>query len=376
VTEVPLVPDQLELAQLEEELEAARKKGTGALVRSALGPVGASLDFRPGRRFDWLEDVLNKGWQAGAPERSVLLNQVFHLPWGNQLAQAVRGPLGVLEDVPSMTLDKEPTATRNVTLAAQLLAVRGLQLQAEGDPAAYVEHLATGLALVRQVQHLGPSPVARVARSANLVLLRSVERWLERLGDQPDLLRRVLTLLLEHDLTNQEGEVNYLVARNTLAQPERWVSDYLPAKGPRDVGAGSVALDIWVALAWRTPWEQARAQRQLLAIANYDKGAISHSVPDPILNLGSTIWKEFPAVRPTSSDLALRQLLVALRLYQAETGRPAATVEELVPKVLESLPVDPTTGTPFPCRLEPLKGGEVVLRCFGRTLRVPPPLEK
>ena len=49
--------------------------------------------------------------------------------------------------------------------------------------------------------------------------------------------------------------------------------------------------------------------------------------------------------------------MVALRLYQAETGKPATSLEELTPKIVEAVPLDPVTRKPIGYRLS--KGEDV-----------------
>ena len=45
------------------------------------------------------------------------------------------------------------------------------------------------------------------------------------------------------------------------------------------------------------------------------------------------------------------QLKLALRWYQADHGKPAENLDELVPKYLSSIPLDPYDGKPFHYRL-------------------------
>jgi hypothetical protein len=56
-------------------------------------------------------------------------------------------------------------------------------------------------------------------------------------------------------------------------------------------------------------------------------------------------------------SLRIGELMVALRLYQAEVGKPAATLEELTPKYLASVPVSPVDLQPIRYRLS--RGEEI-----------------
>ncbi len=58
-----------------------------------------------------------------------------------------------------------------------------------------------------------------------------------------------------------------------------------------------------------------------------------------------------PRSRREIARLHAEQLKVALRLYQAEQGKPAESLAVLVPKYLPSIPLDPFDGNPFRYRL-------------------------
>ena len=53
------------------------------------------------------------------------------------------------------------------------------------------------------------------------------------------------------------------------------------------------------------------------------------------------------------------QLKLALRWYQADNGKPADNLDELVPKYLPSIPLNPYDGKPFRYQLS--RGEEIVL---------------
>jgi hypothetical protein len=52
-----------------------------------------------------------------------------------------------------------------------------------------------------------------------------------------------------------------------------------------------------------------------------------------------------------------QRLKLALRWYQADNGKPAETLDELVPKYLPAIPLDPYDGEPFRYRLS--RGEEI-----------------
>src|SRR5690242_14239553 len=95
-----------------------------------------------------LPQPLERGWPSGEHELGNFLDEVFKGQWPQQLAAAADKPLGAVEDTRLLTLPTryiaDWTTLREIT---QMLAVRGLQLQARGDAGAFVDNLRTGLAL-------------------------------------------------------------------------------------------------------------------------------------------------------------------------------------------------------------------------------------
>ncbi len=256
-------------------------------------------------------------------------------------------------------------------------------MQARGDPAAFLEHLETGLALVRQVRHLEPSPLYPHAVSAELDLLRGVERWLERLDGRPDLLRRALELLRRHEqATVKEGDnalrADYLVAMNAVkvaGGPDSWACRVL-----RSQHADGNLLAGLTAASWKTPWEEARLQRLIRQLAN--EGAVAHPLPPPLtrklLFPGYQSQNSYASLQDTTRVQA-RELMVALRLFQVEAGRPARTLEELTPNILPAVPIDRATGQPVGYRLaggDKGPAGQGTLTIKGETFRVPLPPQK
>jgi hypothetical protein len=293
-----------------------------------------------------LAEAVVRGWPEKAPELSAWLDRKFAQSWSRELAAAVPLPLGVVEDVQSRTLWTPQQAVPQAPRAAQLLVARGLQQQAQGDPAVFVEHLATGLAMVRQARHLEPTDAYWSIEAAETVLLQGVELWLEGPGTGPELLRRVLDLLLEHDQASPSDpsdrlRADYLVVLNTVNQPGEWVGGVVDQRRPERRSLASL-----VTLAWQVPWEQARLQRIVRLWANQGLGPFPLS---PLL----TSWYVFPRQfnqRPGCPGeralLTARELMVALRLYQMETGQPANSLQALTPKFLSSVPTDETGDVP------------------------------
>jgi hypothetical protein len=291
-----------------------------------------------------LEEVVYKGWPVKNPELGAWLDMAFRQPWAKQLEAIKQLPLGLVENLQDRTLAPQPQMVEQAKDAVVLLVARGLQLQANGDPAAFVNNFAIGLALVRQIRHRESPEVFTEARYGESILLYGLYLWLERLGKRPDLLRQTMVLLNEHKtITAKEaGEwprTPYLIFMNSVAQPEAWVHGFLGS--PSEYRRMEADL---VTLAWQTPWEKARLQRLVRFLAN--RGEVSFSWPGP---LDYFFYSKFSKDNLSPSDelgVQVPVLLVALCLYQAETGHIAKTLEELTPKFLESVPIDPITGRP------------------------------
>lgn len=355
VYEVPLVPDRLNLPEFEQRVEEARKNEVGLRLRMLLKQVGKQSE-EPGNHTIQAAGVVQGGWRsAQEKELSDWLDRTFEQPWVDELAAAARRPRGVVEDMQTLTYYSSLEDMQPIWRGADLLAARGLQLQARGDPAAFVEHLETGLALVRQARYLEPSPVFWFTRSAQSSLLQGVEHWLARLDGRPDLLRRVVMVLVKHGKAEVEDlndlpRADYLVAQNMVNQPELWVGRALDA---RSGSSGSLAA--LVAAAWRTPWEQARLLRLIRYLAN--RGSQEFSPPDLLCKAVLTNRTEVAYQWEAKVQLPASELMVALRLFEAETGRPATTLEELTPRILASLPTMSGISDRFMYRLS---SGEVL----------------
>ncbi|HEY8504448.1 MAG TPA: hypothetical protein VIL46_07675, partial [Gemmataceae bacterium] len=153
--------------------------------------------------------------------------------------------------------------------------------------------------------------------------------------------------------------VEALVLRNSIASPKLILDllshGYYPDES-RSTAAGLMHF------SWQVPWERERQQR-LVRLAAADGSKLNPSVQE-LLAYGSPSWlsglahslnlerHSWAASEPRATTLRRAALLeVALRLYQAETGKPAESLEQLVPKYLPEIPTDPYSGHPFRYRL-------------------------
>jgi len=377
--ELPDVPEPANFAAWEAGLPPPEQNKGGQLVRRGLAQfadVRRSLPERmakgalgPGARpageqFQFqAEQVAMEGWRERFPELPGWLDEVFKGDWHRELAKAADCPVGMVEDPRRFNLNAAWRNYENARAAAALLAARGLQRQkAHDDPAAFVGYLRTGLALARHMAHNATYAGAWSALGVERVMLVALERWLEALGDRPDLLRQVLAVVREHASAGPTDDAatlraEYLIARDGLDQPIDWVG-YLNRPV---LGLGGHEQDAEVLLAaWNLPWERARRER-LLRMAFWGKDLVP---PETLRYLDVVVPNALPRGRESGrgavrarANRAAAQLLVALRLYQAEKGQPAPSLAALVPDYLPALPLDPFDGQPFRYRIS--KGADI-----------------
>ncbi len=360
VAEVPAVavPDDFHAFVM--RLDEAEQSETGPLLRSALDrlhdqerqwPQARAVPARPGSGYpEQCVEVLHRGWPDGKPELAGWLDEVFKSAVWKDLARAEPMPVGVIVQPRRLRADVYPRFVHSAALAGTLLAARALQMQKVHDrPEVFVDHLGTALALVRNLENGAPSFAAGVAVGTETDQLAALDRWLEQLSGRPDLLRRALAALRRHrdQVPASRHEHRYaddLVARNSLDEPQEWLTTSIG--GPRDdAGRLEVAL---LATALEAPWERARAER-LLALHYLGGERRFFGALLPLLPQGRADAGESAARRRCRLEAAVLKL--ALRLYQAEKGRPADRLDQLVPAYLPAVPADPFDGAAFRYRL-------------------------
>jgi hypothetical protein len=256
-----------------------------------------------------------------------------------------------------------------------------LQRQAAGDDEAYVENLRIGLALSRSLRDRAPACDLIFGRKVEGTLLKGLDRWLEKLHGRPDLIRQALALLSRHlDETVDDGKdveaIAALIHQNSLDIPlslDQYLSFY---DGParQDSLSGRVPF----VTAGLVPWEQARLVRIFRLMYSGDRqqqswfigrenelGALVQFGPnDSLINRDRL---RNLAKQPGELCVArAMQLKLALRWYQADNGKPAENLDELAPKYLPSIPVNPYDGEPF--RYELSRGEEIVLPLGANTI--------
>ena len=391
VLEIPVAPPKYDLNAFEASLPKPEENKAGELVRGACsrfddlsrrlegeppgppvggggpGPMAVPLPF-----LNRAEEAEEHGWPAADPELGAWLDKLFAGDWLQMVKEAADLPPGMIEDLRNETAMSQAPLLEPARRIAVVLAVRGLQRQAAGDDEAYVENLRIGLALSRALRHDAYELEAAVGRAVEGTLVRGLDRWLEKLKGRPDLLHKALDLLSTYrEETREAGDepilVNYLIARNSLNDPVPWILEYL-TDYEKSAERHSIQVNteaLWVAVSGQmVPWERERQDRLLrLLFEGTDAqrqslfgwaGAVEES---PLVMLSGLAFqgRRRPPVAPCWEEAAL--LKVALRWFQADNGRPADKLDELVPKYLKEIPSDPNDGQQFRYRLS--KGEEI-----------------
>jgi hypothetical protein len=372
VAEIPDVPEPFDVAGYKASLPTPEENEAGQLIRSVWGRVesvmrdlNSSRDKKQPLNTQLLNTVLDDGWPAGNSEWSEWMDKTFAENWLQPLAPLPDLPTGMVVDPRFLTereLPKEQMKWGQAPGFGMVLAARGLQQQAGGDPAVFVEHLRIALALSRNLQHHAPSQIVFFeGRAMERIWPAAVDLWLKNLRGRPDLLRLALQTLIDHESRlpdeREPEKVDYLIARNTLMNtPDQLLDNAVLHRPQKDEGYRQAEVQT-AAVLWLIPWEQARHQRLLRVQFGGTPQELQKSLEwggEAFTRLNGFFGRRLRGLFPLDrsrrelANLRACQLKVAVRLYQAENGDLPPTLDALVPRYLKSLPRDPfANGEPF-----------------------------
>jgi hypothetical protein len=403
--EVPDVGEPFDVKAFLASLPSREQNEAGSLIQhAALG----MQKYRQKVRQDTLRDGLDPDVAIdvkakplltlkNALEIGHLLDQLFERDWVKEAHKAAALPLGMVEDPRRVSwIQGNADSGPDYEGLAELFSARALQLQVKGDSRASLDHLETALALARQVQNYATGRVLEAAHRMESSALITLGLWLEKLGPDRKLLLAALEMLQRHEAgtpTPTNSIKAAYVVRIHQRQP-MFCSQGLAGK-----------LE---SLNCQVPWEQERQTRIMRALA---LGALRLSQQH---SFNGFLWRDrYPDSEPLSAAAARAglppaevpgsrfsarqwgefidqsrindfgcfnlprwfaarsqqrvhgtQLVIALALYQADHGRPPATLPDIVPKYLGSLPNDPIADEPFNYRV--LNNQEIIFEPWRR----------
>ena len=326
------------------------------------------------------QEILSNGWPPEDKEIGRWLDAVFAGEWVEDFRQAVEMPLGLvvnprtiqLEDTQNYGKMKGNLFERlsHYATAGDLFAVRTMQLLARNQYQAALAELKVLLGLSRQFRHCLPVGFGLnwSSRMLNGSTLRAFDSFISKTGAKQDALRQILGLLQEQekedpDFLDSIKAYFIFVQNNPTVSWGYW-------NGSRNQLRESPAL---LQVALDTPWEGERQSRYIRALY---QGALRYAALPPKerngpnslgLTLTDSGWTKeqwsrlmkrtsifliWPWFREYDSDsyhrnLRFRQLEIAITLYQMDAGHAPAQLDDLVPRYLPEVPLDPVNGEPF-----------------------------
>jgi len=338
---------------------------------------GPGAQTAPARSFlDQTSDVVLKGWPKNKPVLGRWLDLMFEGEWAAQYREAGLLPLGMVVDLREVTPGTLIGYVSQCREAADLFTARGLQLQVQGNPQAALEHFGVALGLSRQLRHKALTISYRIGVAMQGTALGGIEIWLRELGPRPEMLQGALKVLNRHE--NQLPPFTDYVKADYLKDlngRESRTSSLGNTHGYKARGLSEVVL---FDVASKVPWEEDRETRMLRVLAKsalqeaevplWEKPASPElpAVLRPPINEGDLPpyldvvypyrgWGSAERMRQVEArslcQLRGTRLQIALALYEVEKGKPAATLEALVPTYLPGLPPDPYSGQSFHYRV-------------------------
>jgi hypothetical protein len=345
VLEIPQVAEPAPLAEYLATLPTLEENEAGRLVRGACAKFREIIQKTPVKEAA-LHDIVQVGWKPGA-DLEIWLNSAFESKWDADLARAAELPTGVMVDPRRVTLLTPIPDVQVAREATDALIARGLQLQAKGDPAAFGRLMREGLALGRNLRFRTIAVSTLVSWVVETSWMQGVERWLERLEGHPELLREALGLVRKQaELSDPtEEDLRWADSVFLLNTVEERPEQFLNQARRHDVDG------LW-RFSVAVPWERERFFRiaRVIAWGTAEQGReMEELLGWPQLTVDR--WHRKSDQRERFARTRATVLMLALRLYQAEQGKPASTLDALVPRYLPAVPLDPYDNKPFRYRI-------------------------
>lgn len=336
--------------------------------------------------YEQAEKAMKEGWPKDDDKLDRWLDILFAGDWDEKLYQVRDMPLAVLVNLRTINYGTLLPEVQECREACFLLNVRAARWQSQGKQAEALEDMLTALALANHVRNYGPTISLLVGNSIEAITLEQLDRWLAKGKPGSELLRQALQQMTEYEQRvppiEQTLHVEYLTALHSLDNIDLLLGE---------------RFSPLVKLSRQVPWEKERQWRFLHFLGQLDQEYLA-VLPDqryalekiqergqPPYYLAATrsseeIQATGPAHRLIEAAGGLHriigsegwstgyrvydnylfrarfwgiyhrraaQLKIALALYEAERGHAPAHFQQLVPRYLPELPVNPFTGEPF-----------------------------
>jgi hypothetical protein len=247
--------------QGEERVEPAELAG-GEIMAGA--EVDETFPTNP-TYYDLISRVLEKGWSEESPDLTKWLDQMFQREWVKQIQEASELSPGALIDLRTANFWVQADTVVPSRNVAMVFVARALQLQSKGDDRSSLDHLLLVLRLSRHLRSHALPFQELLGQGVERLALEGIDRWLDRLGRKPDLVRRALDELTKHETAlpspTEPIKAQYLQMRNALGDPK--MLDLIARNSRQEEWTGQEDI---LHLAWKLPWEKARLLRIMNAM--------------------------------------------------------------------------------------------------------------
>jgi hypothetical protein len=332
-------------------------------------------------------EILTRGWPKRDKEFGLRLDRLFSGAWAQDAQRAAKLPLGMLQDPRLTSRQTQFDFSNQCRTMAVLFALKAVRVQAQGDSKEALAQIETALALSRQVESFAPAIMYWTGCQMEDYAYLAVQRWLEKVGPDKELLRSAVALL-RHQESIKPPLVNSIKA------------EYLVYLNSREAGPRiNAVLDKAMTVVSKAPWEKERQRRVGNALFLEQIREVTGRPPEQeLIGTQAKQWGELfghaswayrfgqllylPRFHADNSNQTLRALLLAMAVaqFQAENGSAPETLDVLVPGYLPRLPVEPNTERPFEYRIskgEQIKGdgpdtqplriapGQALIQCSG-----------
>lgn len=410
--EIPQVAETNDDLDLSRELPTFDEKQAGRDLRRAIAnfpdqrsPLAASIaPFPLDPATKWYEanqgqhartysaqlhELLDCGYPPNRPDLDQWLDLAFATKWDEAIDDAAKKPLGVLEDPNELTATTLLRHIQGLQDMQFLVLVRALQAHARGKPEAFVEMLRSWLAAIRITRNSTIPFVVLTSHNLEQNTYKALNRWMERLDGRPELLKEARAIIQAHEAADPYNLrivqlATQVVLRNSIKAPSQWLPRYLdeifglnPSGSRLDFASGlsDQETDV-VSFCWSVPWERERLRRYVgqgnVLYPDQKRSTLIRGLPGAdVLN---SVNYGLDRIDETQNLIVARRrgaiLALAIRQYEAETGKVPLTLSALVPKYLPSIPIDPFSEAPFQYRVS--VGEDLSRRSYRQKIVGPP----